>query len=658
MSEETPLWSPSPARIASSQLRAFEDFVAQRGGLRFADYSELHRWSITSPDAFWRAVWDFAPVLHEGRIESVLAHPDPAHTDLLPGQPPGWFTGVELCFAENLLRGDAERIALIAESEDEGPARCITLGEFRDLVARARVGLIERGIVAGDRIVGLLPNIPEAVIAMLAANSLGALWSSCSPDFGHEGIVDRFGQIAPRVLFTVDGYHYGGKHFSMGDRLEQLTAALPSLEHLVSIDYRGPRLEGLEKLCSWDEFLGPASSRLEFDRFAFDHALYLLYTSGTTGTPKCILHGAGGTLLKHLEEHALQCDIARDDRVFYFTTCGWMMWNWLVSALAREASIVLYDGNPVTPDAGRLLRLADRHGVTHFGTSPRYLSVLERSGLDPRREHRLAALRCVLSTGAPLHASQFEWVYAHFKKDVHLASISGGTDIVGCFVLGNPCAPVFAGEIQCRALGMDVASVNAAGERTIGEKGELICSGPFPSMPLGFWNDADASRYRKAYFERYPGSWHHGDWIELTERGSAIIHGRSDATLNPGGVRIGTAEIYRQVETLPECEDCIAVGHGSPSGGSDEQIWLFVVLADGIELDGELEQRIRRTIRTGTSPRHVPDEIRAVRAIPRTLSGKRVELAVAAALRAEEVTNLQALANPEALNEFREMARA
>jgi acetoacetyl-CoA synthetase len=637
----TPLWTPSPERVAAARLTAFAHTLESRGYGPFSDYASLHRWSIDEPALFWGEVWKCCDIVHGGEIRSVLENAR------IPGA--RWFDGVELSFAENLLRHDDDRPAIIAECEDESRRREISHRELRQLVARARHGLEKLGVGPGDRVGALVPNIPEAVVVALATSSLGAIWSSCSPDFGAQGVLDRFGQIEPKVLLSADGYVYGGKSFSMRERLETILSSLPSVENVVVAPHYGPEIHGLRDQVAWDEFLGPEDAPLEFDRFPFDHPLYILYTSGTTGVPKCILHGQGGTLLKHAQEQVLQCDIGADDVFFYFTTCGWMMWNWLLSGLARGATIVLYDGNPVTPDALRLFRMAVRNRISIFGTSPRFLSVLEKAGVEPGKDCDLQSLRTVLSTGAPLNPAQFEWVYRAIKSDVHLASISGGTDLIGCFVGGAPTLPVCAGEIQCSALGMNVESVDENGDAHIGRKGELVCSTPFPSLPLGFWNDVDGAKCHRAYFERFAGRWHHGDFIEITERGSSIIHGRSDATLNPGGVRIGTAEIYRLVEKLPEIADSIAVAREIDG---DVQIALFIVLSEDAELDDSLRQRIRRTVREGASPRHQPSGIHSVPEIPRTMSGKPVEMAVAKLLRGEEITNRDALANPEALDAF------
>ncbi len=648
------LWTPSAERREASQLRRFAEFAAARAGKRFDDYESLHRWSIEDIPGFWRAVWDFSGVVHEGEIREVLAN------DRMPGA--SWFTGAELCLAENLLQFHGGRTAIVYEAEDEGLARTLSFDELLEAVARCRAGLKKLGVGPGDRVAAFLPNVPEAVVGMLAASSLGAIWSSASPDFGPQGVLDRFGQIEPKVIFAATESIYAGKRHALGERVRAIVEGIPSIRAAVLVDppyetagRRPDGVPGLRGQVFYRDLLGGGDRAppIEFDRFPFAHPHAILYTSGTTGKPKCILHGAGGTLLKHIEEHRLQVDLREGDTFFYYTTTGWMMWNWLVSGLASGATIVLYDGSPVHPDPGRLFRLIDRRGITVFGASPRFLAAVEAAGYEPRERHSLASLRTVLSTGSPLSAEQFEWVYRSLKTDVQLQSISGGTDLIGCFVLGSPFHAVRAGEIACRALGMAVESVDENGAPQIGRKGELVCSQPFPSMPVGFWNDPDGSRYRAAYFERFPGKWHHGDFIELNEDGGAVIHGRSDATLNPGGVRIGTAEIYRAVERLPEVREALAVGRPV---GADETIILFVVLAPGAVLDEGLRDRIRRAIRESVSPRHVPAEIYEIGEIPRTISGKTVELSVARILRGEDVKNRDALANPEALEQFRKFA--
>jgi acetoacetyl-CoA synthetase len=500
-----------------------------------------------------------------------------------------------------------------------------------------------------------MANVPEAIVAALAAASLGAAWSSCSPDFGVQGVLDRFGQITPKVLLAVDGYEYGGKPFDCLPKVAAVAKALPGLEQVVVVPLAGGRgrLDQIPAALWWDGWLQRApGDELPFARFPFDQPLYVLYSSGTTGVPKCIVHGAGGTLVQHLKEHQLHCDIRRDDRVFYFTTCGWMMWNWLVTALASEAAIVLYDGSPFHPDGQRLFQLADRAAITLFGTSAKYIDAVNKAGLVPRAAHDLGTIRTITSTGSPLSAESFDFVYAAIKEDVHLASISGGTDIVSCFVGGDPNGPVWRGEIQAPGLAMNVDVFDPAGRSLHGEAGELVCKSPFPSMPVGFWNDPGGARYRAAYFERFPGVWCHGDWIQTTGHDGFIIHGRSDATLNPGGVRIGTAEIYRQVEQLPDVLESLAVGQ---QWQGDERIALFVRLAPGRTLDAALERRIREQIRANTTPRHVPAKIVQIADIPRTKSGKIVELAVRDVIHDRPVRNREALANPEALDLYRNL---
>jgi acetoacetyl-CoA synthetase len=643
------LWTPPRARVEGSNLARFARLASARAGRPFPDYESLWRWSVEELAGFWKAVWDFAGVVHGGEVEAVLEEPR------MPGA--RWFRGAELSYAENLLRHRGSRPALIFEGEAESMRRTLSFDELRRQVAAARAGLERLGVRSGDRVAAFTPNQPEAVVAFLAASSLGAIWSSASPDFGLEGVLDRFGQIEPKVLFAASSSLYNGKSHALGERLKAIAARLPSLRAVVVYpgpDGNGGEVSGLPGQLPFSELLaGPPSEPL-FERKPFDHPLSILFTSGTTGLPKCIVHGAGGTLLKHLEEHLLQVDLRPEDTFFYYTTTGWMMWNWLVSGLAAGATLVLYDGSPLHPDPGRLFRMIDRDQVTIFGTSPRFLSALRNAGYQPRSAHALTSLRTILSTGSPLHPELFEWVYRSLKEDVELSSISGGTDLVGCFVLGSPFHAVRSGVIGCRALGMKVESLDEEGRPQVGRKGELVCSAPFPSMPLRFWNDPEGSRYRAAYFERYPGRWHHGDFIELTPEGGAVIHGRSDATLNPGGVRIGTAEIYRAVERLPEVREALAVGRAEDG---DERIVLFVVPAAGAVLDEPLRERLRHAIRESVSPRHVPSEIHAIREVPRTVSGKSVELAVARLLRGEEPGNREALANPESLEEFRKFAR-
>ena len=643
MTDDTPHWTPSAARIAAAQLTAFHAFACDRGAPG-GDYSSLWQWSVDEPAAFWSAVFDFAGVIADRGHGPVLRN-----GERMPGAT--WFEGTRLNFAENLLRGTGSGPAVIARDE-RGRRREMSWDELRAEVARVADGLRAAGIVAGDRVAGFMPNLPEAIVAMLATTSLGATWSSCSPDFGIRGVLDRFGQIAPKVLFTADGYCYGGKTLDSIERIAGILASLPSVTCVVVVANVSPRpdLERVPAARRYEEF-GQRDATLRFERLPFDHPLYILYSSGTTGVPKCIVHGAGGTLLQHLKEHQLHADVHPGERLFFFTTCGWMMWNWLASALASQATVVLFDGSPFHPDEGVLWRLASEERVALFGTSPKYLAALEKSGYRPIDRVELAHLRTVLSTGSPLAHEQFDFVRDAIGAGIQLASISGGTDIVSCFALGNPTLPVYRGELQCRGLGMRVEVFDDDGRPLQGRQGELVCTAPFPSMPIGFWNDQDGSRYRAAYFERFPNVWCHGDFAVLTARGGLVILGRSDAVLNPGGVRIGTAEIYRQVEKLDEILESIAIGQ---EWDNDVRVVLFVRLRTGVTLDATLEKRIRDVIRDNTTPRHVPARIVAVGDIPRTISGKIVELAVREVVHGRPVKNTDALANPAALEEFRD----
>lgn len=640
---EQPLWRPSGERINHSNMMAFSRFVEAEAGLLFADYDALHRWSVTAPAAFWGALWRFAGVVHSQPWEQVVDD---------PGRLPGarWFSGARLNFAENLLRRRDDGIALIGRLEN-GARRTLTHAELYASVARVAAGLRARGVAPGDRVAAFLPNVPEAIVAMLATASIGAIWSSCSPDFGTSGVLDRFGQIQPKVLFACDGYHYNGKALDTRARVAEIAAGLPGLEAVVVVPVLAGDGPAPAAALAWAQFAGsgPAPD-LSFAQLPFDHPLYILYSSGTTGVPKCIVHSVGGTLLQHLKEHRLHVDVQPDDRLFYFTTCGWMMWNWLASGLASGATLVLYDGSPFHPEPATLIDLIDAEDIAIFGASAKYLAALEKAGVNPRASHRLTHLRTVLSTGSPLSHESFRYVYRAFKDDLCLSSISGGTDIVACFVIGNPCLPVWAGEIQCRSLGMAVEIRDDTGQPVVGEKGELVCTTAFPSCPIGFWNDAGDRKFHAAYFSRWPGIWAHGDYGEITAHGGFVIHGRSDAVLNPGGVRIGTAEIYRQVEQVPEVLDSVCVGQ---EWDDDVRVVLFVVLRPGIALDEALAQRIRATIRANASPRHVPAKILQVADIPRTRSGKIAELTVRELIHGRPVKNTEALANPEALELYR-----
>jgi acetoacetyl-CoA synthetase len=646
-------------------LTAFLKRVREKRLTLAEEYDALHRWSVQQPEAFWSEVWDFCDIVGE-REQTVVDDPD-----RMPGA--RWFPGARLNFAENLLRFDDDHEALVAYGEWGGPngqRRVLTYGQLRRRVARAQRALQRWGVEPGDRVAGFLPNLPEAIIAMLATTSLGAVWSSCSPDFGVQGVLDRFGQIRPKVLFAADGYHWAGKRIDSLERIEAILGQLPSVEKVVVVPFleAEPQVTSLEtprqEVFLFEDFVhaghaeGPTvlADEPDFPRFHFNHPLYILYSSGTTGLPKCMVHSAGGTLIQHLKELVLHTDLSRDDRIFYYTTCGWMMWNWLVSSLAVGATVVLYDGSPFHLEKSALFDLAETEKLTVLGTSAKYLALAEKEGLKPRESHDLGSLRAILSTGSPLLPESFDYVYRDVKEDVCLASISGGTDIVSCFALGNPIGPVWKGELQVRGLGMAVEVWDADGKARVGQPGELVCTRAFPSMPVRFWDDPEGERYRAAYFAKFSekdsGVWCHGDWVELTEHGGLIVHGRSDATLNPGGVRIGTAEIYRQVESFDEILESLVVGQ---SWEGDERIVLFVRLLPPKILDNQLTEKIRQHIRANTTPRHVPAKILQVEDIPRTISGKLSELAVANILHGRAVDNADALANPESLEIYRRL---
>ena len=642
-----PLWTPDSAVLAALPITAFMRAAGRARGEPFDDYDAFYRWSVDDPAAFWDLVWDFCRVIGEKGARRLTEGGSMRETRFFPD--------ARLNFAENLLRFGGSEIAIRFRGENR-VEREIPRDDLRRLVSRLQQAMRAAGIGPGDRVAAMLPNMPEAVAFMLAAASIGAIFSSCSPDFGERGALDRFGQIEPKLLVACDGYWYNGKAQEVRTKLRAIAVGLPSAGRVVIVPYLGradavaagvPRAEAL------DDFIAPfAPAPLAFERLPFDHPLYILFSSGTTGAPKCIVHGAGGTLLQHLKEHRLHCSLMEGEGLFYFTTCGWMMWNWLASGLASGATLLLYDGSPFHPDGRVLFDYAEASGMRVFGTSAKFIDAVRKSGLRPRETHDLSRLRMLTSTGSPLAPENFDFVYEAIKPDVHLASISGGTDIVSCFVLGNPLKPVWRGEIQGPGLGMAVDVFSEAGRPVRGEKGELVCTVPFPSMPVKFWNDPDGAKYRSAYFERFPGVWAHGDFAEWTEHGGIVIHGRSDATLNPGGVRIGTAEIYAQVEGMPEVIEALAIGQDFDN---DVRIVLFVRLAEGVTLTEQLTAAIRARIRAGASPRHVPAKIVAVADIPRTKSGKITELAVRDVVHGREVRNKEALANPEALELFRDL---
>lgn len=641
-----PLWTPSQQVIERANMARFLEYVRQHAAPDVKTYPHLYQWSIEHPDRFWPQVWDFCGIKASKTWDQVLVD---GHR--MPGAK--WFSGACLNFAENLLRYRDERTALVFRCEHDGKRISLTYRELYVQVAALADALKKSGVKIGDRVAAFMPNRPETIIAMLATTSLGATWSSCSPDFGINGVLDRFGQIQPKVLFTCDGYYYAGKTIDCLERIRGVLEKLPCVAQVVVVPYVNsqPDIANFANAVHWHDYLTDATE-VQFAQLPFEHPVYIMYSSGTTGIPKCIVHGAGGTLIQHLKELALHTDLNREDVIFYFTTCGWMMWNWLVSSLAVGATVLLYDGSPFHPDHDILWRIADEEGISIFGTSAKYLATADKFNVKPRQKYRLEKLRIIASTGSPLLPENSEYVYREIKSDLCLSSISGGTDIISCFALGNPLLPVYPGELQCRGLGMAVEIWNEDGKPMRGHPGELVCVKPFPSMPVYFWNDADGEKYHNAYFGYFPGVWRHGDWAELTGHDGLIIYGRSDATLNPGGVRIGTAEIYRQVEKLPEIVESLAVGQ---DWKGDVRVILFVRLREDISLDEALIMRIKNTIRDNTSPRHVPAKIIAVPDIPRTISGKITELAVRNVILGRPVRNTDALANPQALEHFRNL---
>ena len=637
------LWQPSEERIKSTNMYRFMTRVNERYGTEFTQYPDLWEWSVNNLEDFWTITWEFIDIKASQTFDKAID--DPAK---MPGAK--FFVNSKLNFAENLLRFRNDRVAIIFKGEDS-VRRTLTYNQLYDEVAKTAASLKKMGIQKGDRVVGFVPNMPESIIAMLAAASLGAVWSSCSPDFGIKGVLDRFGQTRPKVLFTADGYFFKGKPMDSIERIAGIVKEIPSIQKIVVIPYVStkPDISSLPNAVLYEEFKDPSAKEIDFLQMNFDDPLYIMYSSGTTGLPKCMVQSMGGVLLHQKKELVLHTDLKEEDIIFYFTTCGWMMWNWLTAALSTGATLVLYDGNPFHPGPDALWKMAQDERVTIFGTSAGYIEALKNAGVKPGKQFDLSALKSVLSTGSPLSDENFEFIYNEIKQDLQLASISGGSDLNGCFALGNPMGPVYTGELQCRGLGMKVYAYDENGKPTVGQQGELVCTAPFPSMPIFFWGDDDGSKYHSAYFNEYPGIWTHGDFIMITQRGGVIMYGRSDATLNPGGVRIGTAEIYRRLDAMEELEDSVIVGQ---SWNNDVRVILFVKTAPGFDLTDELQNKIKADIRANASPRHVPAKIIACPDVPYTLNMKKVELAVKKMIEGKEVKNKDALKNPESLDFF------
>lgn len=644
--KSTPLWQPNSNQINNSNITRFRQFVNKQYEKSFSNYSELYDWSVTEIENFWESIWKYSGIINSKSYSSIIDERK------MPGS--NWFNGAELNFAENLLRYKDDKVALVSYSEDSRTIQ-ITYEELYEKVAACAAGLKKLGVVSGDRIAGFVTNIPETIVAMLATTSIGAIWSSCSPDFGIQGVLDRFSQIKPKFLFAIEGYQYNGNIIDCTKKINKIAESIPSIKKIIRIPHQNNLSRQNKNYIKdnntlfFNELLDFTVITISFEQLPFDHPVYIMYSSGTTGLPKCMVHGAGGTLLQHFKELALHTNLSRDDIITYFTTCGWMMWNWLISSLLMGATIFLIDGNPAYPSLEVLWKKIEEERITIFGTSPKYLSTCQKSSLVPKENFDLSSLKVMLSTGSPLSEENFNWVYSIVKSDLQLSSISGGTDIISCFMLGNPVLPVYKGEIQCRGLGMKVEAFDENGKSVKNRKGELVCTEPFPAMPIYFWNDKSGEKYKKAYFEKYAGVWTHGDYIKITESGGIIVYGRSDATLNPGGVRIGTAEIYRIVESMEEVTDSIVVGK---KWENDIKVILFVVLKKNIELTREFIERIKLKIRTNATPRHIPSMIYQVNEIPRTISGKKVEIAVTKIMNKELVDNRDALANPDSLDQF------
>jgi acetoacetyl-CoA synthetase len=639
------MWQPTEEQINNSQMMDYMQLVNQKFGLSLKKYSQLYDWSIEKAEDFWGSFWEYSQIIHHSPYSQVV-------DDL--GKMPGakWFDGATLNFTENLLRYRDDKIAIHFYGED-GTQSSLSYRELHDQVSRLAHSMREMGIVKNDRVAGFMPNIPETIITMLATASIGAIWSSCSPDFGIKGVLDRFQQIEPKLIFAADGYLYNGKTIDCLSKLKNILTYLPSIKKTIIVPFSGDsNTKVIKNSMLWNDFFHKDSGDIIFEQLPFDHPLYIMYSSGTTGLPKSIVHSSGGTLIQHLKELKLHTDLTQNDKIFYFTTCGWMMWNWLISSLAVGATIVLYDGSPLYPDGTALLKMADDLGITVFGTSAKYIASLESAGIKPKQISSFPKLRTILSTGSPLVEENFNFVYGEWKEDVQLASISGGTDIISCFALGNPILPVRRGELQCRGLGMKVESYNEKGMSVRNEKGELVCTQAFPSMPIYFWNDSNGKKYQSAYFDVYPNIWHHGDYLEINDFGGVKIYGRSDTTLNPGGIRIGTAEIYQTVERFNEVEDSLVI---SQPWQNDERIILFLKMKDRITLTNSLKTRVKNSIRESCTPRYVPAKIIAVEDIPYTINGKKVELAVKQVIQNIEVKNIDSLVNPSILDFYKDI---